>query len=153
MFQQPAPALGHPATAAALASLRADPPLHYAADTPFHAPRTLADLAALRAAKPQARLLAGSTDIGLWVNKQFRDLGEVIYLGEVAELKAITVADGVLTIGAGASLQSCLGRAGHPLAGHPGNGPALRIFASARRPAPWAAMWPMDHPSATVRRC
>jgi len=106
MFRQPAPALGHPGTAAALASLRTDPPLHYAGATPFHAPRTLADLAALRAAKPQARLLAGSTDIGLWVNKQFRDLGEVIYLGEVAELKAITTADGVLTIGAGASLQA-----------------------------------------------
>ncbi len=106
MFRQPAPALGHPGTAAALASLRADAPLHYAAATPFHAPRTLADLAALRAAKPQARLLAGSTDIGLWVNKQFRDLGEVIYLGEVAELKAITTAGGVLTIGAGASLQA-----------------------------------------------
>jgi xanthine dehydrogenase small subunit len=106
MFQQPAPALGHPGTAAALASLRSDAPLHYAAATPFHAPRTLADLAALRAAKPQARLLAGSTDIGLWVNKQFRDLGEVIYLGEVAELKTIAVAGGVLTIGAGASLQA-----------------------------------------------
>ena len=106
MFRQPAPPLGHPGTAAALARLRADAPLHHAADTPFHAPRTLADLAGLRAAKPQARLLAGSTDIGLWVNKQFRDLGEVIYLGEVAELKAITVADGVLTIGAGASLQA-----------------------------------------------
>ena len=106
MFRQPAPALGHPGTAAALASLRGDPPLHYAADTPFHAPRTLAALAALRAARPQARLLAGSTDIGLWVNKQFRDLGELIYLGEVAELKAITVSDGVLTIGAGASLQA-----------------------------------------------
>jgi xanthine dehydrogenase small subunit len=106
MFQQPAPALGHPGTAAALASLRSDAPLHYAAATPFHAPRTLADLAALRAAKPQARLLAGSTDIGLWVNKQFRDLGEVIYLGEVAELKTIAVVGGVLTIGAGASLQA-----------------------------------------------
>jgi xanthine dehydrogenase small subunit len=106
MFRQPAPALGNPGTAAALASLRGDAPLHYAADTPFHAPRTLADLAALRAARPQARLLAGSTDIGLWVNKQFRDLGEVIYLGEVAELKAIAVTDGVLTIGAGASLQA-----------------------------------------------
>ena len=110
MFQQPAPALGHPGTAAALASLQTDPPLHYAADTPFHAPRTLADLAALRAAKPQARLLAGSTDIGLWVNKQFRDLGEVIYLGAVPELQAIGVANdlkgGVLSIGAGASLQA-----------------------------------------------
>jgi xanthine dehydrogenase small subunit len=109
MFRQPAPVLGHPGTAAALASLRNDPPLHYAASTPFHTPRTLADLAALRAARPQARLLAGSTDIGLWVNKQFRDLGEVIYLGEVAELKAITTTGGVLRIGAGASLQAAWG--------------------------------------------
>ncbi len=106
MFQHAAPLLGHPGTAAALASLAADAPLHYAATTTFHAPRTLADLAALRLAKPQARLLAGSTDIGLWVNKQFRDLGEVIYLGEVPELKAISVDDGLLTIGAGASLEA-----------------------------------------------
>ena len=106
MFRHSAPVLGHPGTAAALAGLRTDAPLHYAAPTPFHAPRTLADLAALRAARPQARLLAGSTDIGLWVNKQFRDLGEVIYIGEVAELKAVTVADGQLRIGAGASLQA-----------------------------------------------
>jgi xanthine dehydrogenase small subunit len=28
----------------------------------------------LREAKPDARLLAGSTDVGLWVNKQFREL-------------------------------------------------------------------------------
>ncbi len=106
MFQQPAPALGHPATAAALQSLAADAPLHYAAATPFHAPRTLASLAALRAARPHARLLAGSTDIGLWVNKQFRELGEVIYLGQVQALQAISVAGGVLRIGAGASLQA-----------------------------------------------
>ena len=105
MFQQPAPLLGHPGTAAALASLQADTALHYAAPTPWHAPRTLADLAALRAAKPQATLLAGCTDIGLWVNKQFRDLGEIIFLGEVAELQAISVADGLLRIGAGASLE------------------------------------------------
>ena len=106
MARQPAPRLGHPGTAAALASLQADAPLHYADATPFHTPRTLADLAALRAARPAARLLAGSTDIGLWVNKQFRDLGEVIYLGGVAELKAIAVTDHLLTIGAGASLQA-----------------------------------------------
>ena len=106
MFQQPAPALGHPATAALLATLRTDAPLHYAAPTPFHAPRTLDDLAALVAAKPQARLLAGSTDMALWVNKQFRALGELIYLGEVAELKCITEADGWLQIGAGASLEA-----------------------------------------------
>src|SRR5262245_54807880 len=71
----------------------------------YFAPRTLKDLARLRLAHPQARLLAGATDIGLWVNKQFRDLGDIVYLGEVAELKRIAVRDGALSIGAGASLE------------------------------------------------
>ncbi len=104
MFTLPAQRLPSAAITLALQALQADPPLHYAAATPFHAPRTLHSLAALRAAKPEARLLAGSTDIGLWVNKQFRALGEIVYLGEVAELKQISAADGVLQIGAGASL-------------------------------------------------
>jgi xanthine dehydrogenase small subunit len=75
----------------------------------FHAPTTLAELAALREALPQARLLAGSTDIGLWVNKQFRDLGEIIYVGKVAEFQGVTLSGGaqpVLEIGAGASLEA-----------------------------------------------
>ena len=90
----------------ALRGVRGDAALHLAAPTPFHAPRSLDDLAALRAAKPEARLLAGGTDVALWVNKQFRELGELIYLGEVAELKAIDEAGGWLTIGAGASLEA-----------------------------------------------
>jgi xanthine dehydrogenase small subunit len=49
-----------------------------AAPPGFHAPRTLADFAALRLALPQARVLAGSTDMGLWVTKQLRDPGELI---------------------------------------------------------------------------
>ncbi len=71
----------------------------------FHAPRTLEQLASAYAANPKARLLAGCTDIGLWVNKQFRDLGDILYLGEVDELKRIHVADGALHIGAGATLE------------------------------------------------
>ena len=73
--------------------------------THFLAPRTLDDLARLREQHPHATLLAGCTDIGLWVNKQFRDLGEIIYLGDVAELKRIDERDGHLHIGAGASLE------------------------------------------------
>jgi xanthine dehydrogenase small subunit len=75
----------------------------------FHAPRTLAQLAALREQKPRAQLLAGSTDVGLWVNKQFRDLGDIIYVGDVAEMKTIEDRPdngGELYIGAGASLES-----------------------------------------------
>jgi len=72
----------------------------------FHAPRTVEALAALRLAKPEARLLAGGTDIGLWVNKQFRDLGDQIYLGDVAELRRVEVQGDTLNIGAGASLEA-----------------------------------------------
>ena len=112
MFSLPPQPLGSAALTVALQSLQADPALHYAADAPahapahapFYAPKSLDDLAALRLAKPQATLLAGSTDIGLWVNKQFRDVGEVIYLSEVAELQTIAQAVGWLQIGAGASL-------------------------------------------------
>ncbi len=78
----------------------------------FHAPTTLAELAALREALPNARLLAGSTDIGLWVNKQFRELGDIVYVGKVRGMQAVTLstpANGsrpVLEIGAAASLEA-----------------------------------------------
>nr|WP_315248531.1 xanthine dehydrogenase small subunit [uncultured Duganella sp.] len=70
----------------------------------FHAPRTLEELVALRAAHPKATLLAGSTDIGLWVTKQMRELGDIIYLGHVSALQSVQQQDGMLEIGAGVSL-------------------------------------------------
>jgi xanthine dehydrogenase small subunit len=71
----------------------------------FITPKTLDELATARAELPQALLLAGSTDVGLWVTKQMRDLGDIIYLGDVAELRRIETRDGVLHIGAGATLE------------------------------------------------
>jgi len=72
----------------------------------FRAPRTLDEFAALRERHPQARLLAGGTDIGLWVNKQFRDLGDILYIGNVDALKRIERrSGGTLRIGAAASLE------------------------------------------------
>jgi xanthine dehydrogenase small subunit len=70
----------------------------------FHAPRTVDELVAARAAHPQAVLLAGSTDVGLWVTKQMRELAGIIYLGHVEELKTVREADGMLEVGAGVSL-------------------------------------------------
>jgi xanthine dehydrogenase small subunit len=70
----------------------------------FHAPRTVDELVAARAAHPQAVLLAGSTDVGLWVTKQMRELADIIYLGHVAALKAVREQDGMLEIGAGVTL-------------------------------------------------
>ncbi|MDT9000375.1 xanthine dehydrogenase small subunit [Paucibacter sp. APW11] len=117
MFDAPAQLLDRAPIAAALRQLQADAPLHYAAMNPaeggvqhFHAPRSIGELAALREARPEARLLAGATDIGLWVNKQFRALGDIIYLGACEELRRIEARelDGQpgLWIGAGASLES-----------------------------------------------
>ena len=71
----------------------------------FHAPRTLDELVALRASHPQALILAGSTDVGLWVTKQMRELNDIIYLGHVAELKTVAQAGDMLEIGAGVTLQ------------------------------------------------
>jgi xanthine dehydrogenase small subunit len=71
----------------------------------FHAPRSLDELVAARVAHPGAVLLAGSTDVGLWVTKQMRTLPDIIYLGHVAELKAVRESAGYIDIGAGVSLQ------------------------------------------------
>ncbi|MDP9989934.1 xanthine dehydrogenase small subunit [Variovorax boronicumulans] len=116
MFDLPAVRLDTKPVVAALTALQNDgQDLNYAAPLGaridhFHAPRTIAQLAALREQKPRAQLLAGSTDVGLWVNKQFRDLGDIIYVGDVAEMKTIetrqTTDGGELYIGAGASLES-----------------------------------------------
>ncbi|MEN3294010.1 MAG: xanthine dehydrogenase small subunit, partial [Burkholderiales bacterium] len=70
----------------------------------FHAPLTLEQLVKLRAAKPNATILSGSTDVGLWVTKQMRDLGDILYVGRVAELREIADKDGILEIGAAVSL-------------------------------------------------
>ncbi len=98
MFEQPPMPFD---TAPAIAALR-----RIAADGASPAPRTLAELAARYGANPQARLVAGSTDVGLWVTKQLRDLGEVIAVTEIDELKAIVHDAGELRIGAGASLEA-----------------------------------------------
>jgi xanthine dehydrogenase small subunit len=72
----------------------------------FFAPSTLDELARLRVDHPAARLLAGATDVGLWVTKQHRDLGDVLFLGRVRELQAIHEGNGELHIGAGVSLEA-----------------------------------------------
>jgi len=87
---------------AALRQLQADPPLQRAG---FHAPRTRAAFAALRLALPQAQVVAGATDIGLWVNKQLRTLDELISIAGVQELQRIEIDAGHIRIGAAASLE------------------------------------------------
>ena len=69
-------------------------------DSAFQAPRSLDELAHSYQRQPDALLLAGGTDIGLWVTKQLRALPDLIYLGEVAELKQMNEVGDMLEIGA-----------------------------------------------------
>lgn len=106
MFDAPARCLDRAPIVSALQALQADEPLDYAhAGACFNAPQTVPDLALLRETYPGATLLAGSTDIGLWVNKQFRELPHLIYTGRVPALREIRREDGGLWIGAAASLE------------------------------------------------
>lgn len=90
---------------AALRQLARLPPLDYLADGQrSHSPRTLAELAELREQRPDARLVAGGTDVGLWVTKLGHELGEIIQIGAVAELKRLQPGPDRLEIGAGVSL-------------------------------------------------
>ena len=106
MTELPPVAFDHAALTARLEGLRRERLATYSVGgRHFHAPRTVEELARLRADHPAATLLAGSTDVGLWVTKQFRDLGDIIYLGHVDALKHIAEANGMIEIGAGVTLE------------------------------------------------
>jgi xanthine dehydrogenase small subunit len=61
-------------------------------------------LAATCVAHPDAILVAGATDVGLWITKQHRELGTMIGTLAARDLARIAVGDSHLELGAGASL-------------------------------------------------
>jgi xanthine dehydrogenase small subunit len=66
----------------------------------YYAPATTEALAELVAAHPQATLIAGATDVGLWVTKGMRRLDPVIHLGRIEALRAISDEGDQLRLGA-----------------------------------------------------
>jgi len=94
----------------------------------FAAPARLDSLAALYVRFPDATLVGGATDVGLWVTKQLRELKRVIWLGRVAGLDTIGEgSEGALSLGATLSLEDAT-----PLLGeiHPDLSELLRRFGS-----------------------
>ena len=63
-------------------------------------PRDSDELANWYLANPDATLIAGATDVGLWVTKQLRDLAPVAFLNGVDDLKGVEVQGGQLHVGA-----------------------------------------------------
>lgn len=68
----------------------------------FFAPRCLDELARLYKEHPYATILAGGTDVGLWVTKKQTELKTIISVNAVHEFDAITETDDKLIIMAGA---------------------------------------------------
>lgn len=74
------------------------------ADLAYFLPNTLAELLRLRSSHPAAQLVAGCTDVGLWVNKGHRRLPKVLDLTRVAELRRVEHYPHHLAIGAAVPL-------------------------------------------------
>ena len=90
-------------------------------------PRDLDAFADWYAANPDATLIAGATDVGLWVTKQLRDLPKPTFLGGLADLKGIDRQGDTLRLGAGVTIEA-LRAAVAPL--HPSFAELLRRYAS-----------------------
>ena len=74
----------------------------------FFAPRDISMLAELYECRPHATMLAGGTDVGLWVTKQHRELNTIIYTGRVRELLEQRVSGTHLEIGGAVSLADAI---------------------------------------------
>lgn len=92
-----------------------------------YAPASSDELAAWYEAHPDATLIAGATDVGLWVTKELRDLPEVAFLHACTDLQKVEKTGGGLKIGAGvtiAGLRKAISSS------HPAFAELLRRFAS-----------------------
>jgi len=70
----------------------------------FFSPKNIGQFAKLVTQYPAATILAGGTDVGLWVTKQHKNPEIFIYSGNVSGLTDLEVRDGYMDIGAAVSL-------------------------------------------------
>jgi len=75
----------------------------------FFAPRDMTELVAALKTHPDARILSGGTDLGLEVTKAHRTIDKIVYLGRVAELRAVAKTDTHLELGAAVTWSEAAG--------------------------------------------
>lgn len=93
----------------------------------FAAPASIESLATLYEVHPDAVIVGGATDVGLWITKQVRDLPKIIWLGHVAGLDTVELANDAVTFGAMVSHETALP---YLAAIDPDLGELMRRFAS-----------------------
>ncbi|MEL7182576.1 MAG: FAD binding domain-containing protein, partial [Pseudomonadota bacterium] len=72
------------------------------------------DVAAWYLDHPHGTLIAGATDVGLWVTKQFRELGPMAFLAGCDDLKGVHLSEAEISIGAMTDMETLR----HALAPH-----------------------------------
>ncbi len=77
-------------------------------------PASVQDLAEVLAAHPQARIIAGATDVGLWVTKFLRDMPLAVFIGHLDALREVREFEDALHLGAMVSYE----QARAPLVAH-----------------------------------
>jgi xanthine dehydrogenase small subunit len=92
----------------------------------FSAPASLEGLAALYAKHPDAVLVAGATDVGLWITKKLETLPKIIWLGRARGLDAIADELDAVTFGAMVTHEAAIP---HLAAIDPDLGELMRRFA------------------------
>lgn len=93
----------------------------------FFRPTSLAELFALRSRHPQAKLVAGATEIGVELNKKFRKFPSLISVEGVPELTRVTSTPAEWRIGAAATLTAVEDALGDE---YPSVAKMLAVFAS-----------------------
>lgn len=73
-------------------------------ETSYKSPVSLQSLLKTRAAHPNAQIVAGTTDVGLWINKQHRQFDQIIDVTKVSELRRIEDYPHHIAIGAAVTL-------------------------------------------------
>ena len=96
---------------------------------PVCAPQTGDVLAAFYADNPDATLIAGATDVGLWVTKHLRDLPKIAFLNRCDDLKQIDETGDSLRVGAMVTIDRLYDAMQNR---HPSFAEMLRRFASAQ---------------------
>ncbi|SMP14211.1 xanthine dehydrogenase small subunit [Shimia sagamensis] len=87
---------------AALSSLRDGKRVEVAkGDSRAILPADVDDLARILETEPTATIVAGSTDVGLWVTKFLKQLSPAVFIGQLDGLKEIAVTEDAVTMGAG----------------------------------------------------
>jgi xanthine dehydrogenase small subunit len=95
----------------------------------FAAPRTIETLSKLLAEHPDAVIVAGATDVGLWLTKKLRVIDKIVWIGRVRGLDAVTEDATALHLGATATLAEAASKLA---ALDPDLGAVMRRFGSAQ---------------------